>query len=400
MNEKYPMNRGMLFVGAYVGILLAANNATFSIISRGLSQANGWELNDLTFAYPLNLLVLCIVGIFAGIYSDQKGTRKLMFYGGILGTLGWIMTGWSVNPVMFYCSFGILCGVAEGFLYTPILTQTLKWFPGKRGVMSGVLLSAAALGPFLMSPIFQKGGSTLGFPMTLTAFGCCFFIVGLVFSRYQPGIAEMQQAESNNPAVEMTDFHPREMVHTLAFYVLLLLLMALSCSGNMMTGTLYTIAIEQVHMPAAQAAWMVSLSTLSNLAGRLSYGRINDKIGPYKSLTLSILCTVGALSLLCTGAAGKTMVFCACIAVIGFSFAGPLVIFPSVTQQFFGSHYFGVNYGIVFLGYSIAAFIGPRIALSLFSHTGSFESAYRISAAITIAGGGLLFLLKQIRKAQ
>lgn len=398
MNEKHPINRGMLFAGSYVGILLAANNATFSIISRGLSQTKGWELNDLTFAYPLNLLVLCIVGIFAGIYSDQKGTRKLMFCGGILGTLGWVLTGWSVNPVMFYCSFGILCGVAEGFLYTPVLTQTLKWFPEKRGVMSGVLLSAAALGPFIMSPIFQKGGSVLGFPITMTAFGCCFLIVGIVFSRYQPGFAEMQQTESKNTEVGATDLHPREMIHTLAFYVILLLLMALSCGGNMMTGTLYTIAIEQVHMPAAQAAWMVSLSTLANLVGRLSYGRINDKIGAYKSLTLSILCTVGALLLLCTGAAGKTMVFCACIAVIGFSFAGPLVIFPSVTQQFFGSHYFGVNYGIVFLGYSIAAFIGPRIALSLFSHTGSFVSAYRISALIAIAGGGLLFLLKQIKK--
>ena len=400
MNKQCPMNRVMLFAGAYVGILLAANNATFSIISRGLSQERGWELNSLTFAYPLNLLVLCIVGIFAGIYSDQKGTRKLMLCGGILGTLGWILTGWSVNPIMFYCSFGILCGVAEGFLYTPVLTQTLKWFPEKRGVMSGILLSAAALGPFIMSPIFQKGGSTLGFPMTMTIFGCCFLIVGLLFSKYQPGLTEMQQTESKNFTIGTDDIHPREMVHTWAFYVILLLLMALSCGGNMMTGTLYTIAIEQVHMHAEQAAWMVSLSTLANLSGRLSYGRINDKIGPYKALVLSILCTVGALLLLCTGAAGKTMVFCACIAVIGFSFAGPLVIFPSVTQYFFGSHYFGVNYGIVFLGYSIAAFIGPRIALSLFSHTGSFVSAYRISAVITIAGGGLLFLLKQIKKSR
>lgn len=396
-DKKRPINRGLLFIGSYAGIFLAATNATFSIVSRGLADANGWVLNDLTFAYPLNLLVLCIVGIFAGVYSDKNGTSNLMLFGCLFGAAGWILTGFSVNPLMFYLSFGLICGVAEGLLYTPVLTQTLKWFPEKKGVMSGALLSAAALGPFIMGPMFGSGFRSLGVSAVLAIFGCGFLVVLVLFRRYQPGAGRAARA-GEDCAGESSDIPPSRMLCSPAFYVLILLLMALSCGGNMMIGTLYTIAIEQVHLPAEQAAWVVSISTLSNLGGRLSFGPINDRIGSQRSLVFGIVFTMAALLVLCTSAAAHRIVFCCCVAVIGFCFAGPLVIFPTLTQRFFGSKYFGVNYGIVFLGYSIAAFIGPRIALNLFTQTGSFDDAYVIAAAITALGVVLLGLLGLLQK--
>lgn len=397
MNQIHPGNRVLLFIGSYAGIFLAATNATFSIVSREIAKANGWDLNHLTYAYPLNLLVLCIVGIFAGIYADKKGTAKLMLYGCLFGAAGWMMTGFSMNPFMFYISFGLICGVAEGLLYTPVLTQTLKWFPEKKGVMSGALLSAAALGPFVMGPLFRAGFGRIGVPAVLTIFGGSFIAVLVLFHKYQPASGRLADTEKDT-RIDIQDVPPGKMIQIPVFYVLIVLLMALSCGGNMMIGTLYTIAIEQVRMSAEQAAWVVSISTLANLAGRLSFGPVNDRIGWRKSLVISIFSTMTALLLLCTDAADRGIVFCCCIAVIGFCFAGPLVTFPTLTQHFFGSRYFGVNYGIVFLGYSVAAFIGPKIALNLFAQTGSFTNAYLIAASITALGVILLILLSVMQR--
>ena len=63
--------------------------------------------------------------------------------------------------------------------------------------------------------------------------------------------------------------------------------------------------------------------------------------------------------------------FILCICLVGFSFGGLLVVFAPIVKNVFGSRFYHRNYGLIFIGYGIGAFVGPEISASFYDSTGS-----------------------------
>jgi len=375
-------DRRIIFLGAWISIFLLAVNATFSVLSNNLALERNWSLSDITWAYPLYLFVLSIVGIIAGRYSDKHDCTKLVFFGGIICGLGWIFSG-AVNSIpLFFLSFGIITPIGAGMMYNPLLTSTIKWFPDVSGKASGLLLSAASMGPFIMSPILTAGYTSIGVKQTLLYFGAVVIVLPVLFSKTQIKAPENYVPEGWDPKtndkkeevekVKVNNYTPKEMLKTGAFYKLLFIFMAVAAAGNMMIGVLYTIATVQMEFTPSLAAIAVSVSTISNFIGRLSFGVIYDKIGGTKSLLLSFFITTVSLILISFTTPSAVVIFFTGVALLGFAFGGPMVVFPPLTRQAFGPNNLGNNYGIIFFGYSLAAFVGPRIATYFFELNGAF----------------------------
>ncbi|WP_329773486.1 hypothetical protein [Catenibacterium mitsuokai] len=51
-----------------------------------------------------------------------------------------------------------------------------------------------------------------------------------------------------------------------------------------------------------------------------------------------------------------------CIALVGFSFGGLLVVFAPMVKIIFGSKFYNRNYGLIFISYDISAFVGSKIS--------------------------------------
>ncbi|MET3322446.1 UNVERIFIED_ORG: OFA family oxalate/formate antiporter-like MFS transporter [Peribacillus simplex] len=98
-----------------------------------------------------------------------------------------------------------------------------------------------------------------------------------------------------------------------------------------------------------------SISTLSNFVGRLSFGVIYDKFGSYIALLINLIMTISALLLMTVATNMPFFIFC--IIMLGFSFGGLLVVCPPLTSQSFSPKNLGMNYAIVFLGYSGGALL-------------------------------------------
>jgi OFA family oxalate/formate antiporter-like MFS transporter len=80
-------------------------------------------------------------------------------------------------------------------------------------------------------------------------------------------------------------------------------------------------------------------------------------------------------------------------------FGGTLGIFPSIVAEKFGMKYYGVNYGITFIGYSAAAFFGPKIAVQVAgANNGSFTNAFYIALVLSLVGIALTTLFIRIEK--
>ncbi|MBD7935976.1 OFA family MFS transporter [Cytobacillus sp. Sa5YUA1] len=404
-SKKAP-NRWFIFTSAWIIIFLVASIAIFSVFSEPMTNLHGWSSADYNLAYSLYTLIFAIVAIFAGMITDRYGVKWLMYIGGLLFGLGWFLTASVTTIPMLYVAFSLIAGSGAGMMYNSALVTAMRWFPDKGGKISGLLLSSAAIGPFILSPIAAIIIEHFGVLVSFRILGIVFFIgvwaVGWLMytapANFRPKgwTSPLEEEQSQTKKATILNLNWKQMLATPLFYLLFLTLVAASTAGTMMVSSASVIAQDQVGLTATVGAVIVSISTLSNFVGRLAFGVIYDKFGSYTALIINLVMTIAALLLLTM--ATSLVYFTICIIILGFAFGGLLVVFPPLTSQSFGPKNFGMNYAIVFLGYSGGAFVGPRIASYFKETTGSFTTAYVAAAILTAIGIGLVGLVLFLNK--
>ena len=74
-------------------------------------------------------------------------------------------------------------------------------------------------------------------------------------------------------------------------------------------------------------------------------------------------------------------------------------VFPPIVMENYGPKNQGVNYGIIFCGYSIAAFFGPKVAANMATaNNGDFTKAFYVAIVIAVVGLGLNLLYSALKK--
>ena len=184
------------------------------------------------------------------------------------------------------------------------------------------------------------------------------------------------------------------MVQTPIFWVLLMMFIFANAAGTMMVSATSPIAQNQIGLSAMDAALGVSLMTLFNMFGRISFGFIYDKLKGWHSLIFVLV--MNGLSMIMLTMAHTYIYFIICIALVGFSFGGLLVVFAPMVKIIFGFQYYNRNYGLIFIGYGIGAFIGPKISASFCDMTGSYVMGYIGSALLAAIAIVLVIIAKKM----
>lgn len=285
-------------------------------------------------------------------------------------------------------------------IYQACLPTALKWFPDKSGSISGLVQAGAACGPFIMSPIAQMLIDNYGAQSACKILGIIFLIgVGLVAWMIVPcpdGWTPEGWVPSTEQSKELNtkDYNIPQMVKTPIFWILLLMFIFANAAGTMMVSATSPIAQNQIGLSAMDAALCVSLMTLFNMFGRIAFGFIYDKLKGWNSLLLVLV--INGISMLMLTIADSYIYFILCIALVGFSFGGLLVVFAPMVKIIFGSKYYNRNYGLIFIGYGIGAFVGPKISASFYDATGSYVMGYLGSAILAALAIALILIAKKM----
>lgn len=388
--------RWMVFAGVWLQSLFTSATAFFSLFSLPLTTQFGWSSSDFSMAYTIYMFVYCAVGFFGGYLAEKLQPRVAIYIGLVFFAGGWFLTGFATSIPQLYLFYGLFAGAGAGTIYPACLPTALKWFPDKSGSISGLVQAGAACGPFIMSPIAQWLIDSYGAQMACRILGIVFLIgVGAVAwmivpcpegwlpEGWKPSTTQSQELNRKN-------YNIPQMVATPVFWVLLVMFIFANAAGTMMVSATSPIAQNQIGQSAMTAAMCVSAMTLFNMIGRISFGFIYDKLKGWNSLILVLL--LNGISMLMLTVAKSLPYFLVCVALVGFSFGGLLVVFAPMVRIIFGSRFYNRNYGLIFIGYGIGAFVGPKISASFYDSTGSYVMGY-IGSAILAAAAILLVLL-------
>ena len=394
--------RWRVFAGVWIQSLFTSATACFSLFCLPLCNQFGWSTSDFSMAYTIYMFIYCAVGFIGGILAEKLQPRVAIYMGLALFAGGWVLTGFANTIPFLYVAYGVIAGAGAGMIYPACLPTSLIWFRDKSVSICGLVEAGAACGPFIMSRIAQMLISTYGAQTACKILGVIFLIgVGAVAWMIVPcpdGWTPEGWTPSTTQSKELNtkDYNIPQMVKTPIFWVLVVMFIFANAAGTMMVSATSPIAQKQIGLNAMSAALCVSLMTLFNMFGRISFGFIYDKLKGWNSLILVLL--INGVSMLMLTMAHSYAYFILCIALVGFSFGGLLVVFAPMVKIIFGSKFYNRNYGLIFIGYGIGAFVGPKISASFFDATGSYVMGYIGSAILAALAIVLVLVAKKLQK--
>lgn len=389
---KKSMNRWFVVMGAVLLQVCLGAIYSWSLFNQPLMDKFGWTKDQVVMTYSIAIFVFAFSTIFSGRLQDKIGPRKVATIGGILYGTGLILASMATSLPMLYISYGVLAGAGVGFAYVCPLSTCVKWFPEKKGFITGIAVGAFGAGSLIFKSVIQYFLATVGVSSTFMYLGIIYMtlvVIGAQFLR----LPEAQATNIKSSVPEEASYTVGEMIKTRSFIVTFATYLVACMPGLLVIGLAKDIGIEMVNLDAATAANAVALIALFNAGGRLAWGTISDKLGRVRSVTLMFVIT--AISLLVMSLVQMNFVlFFVCLAGIASSFGGFLAVFPTITGDFFGIKNLGANYGVVYQAYGIAALIGPVIK----KNSSSLSQTFLIAAGFAIVGFALTFLAKSPEK--
>jgi nitrate/nitrite transporter NarK len=291
-------------------------------------------------------------------------------------------------------------------IYGCTISNSIKFFPDKRGLVGGVTTAAYGLSSVIIPPIANVIISGSGITSAFIIIGITFLIIicGASFfiekcpADFVPSGWAPKKAEFSRAATE--DKNWKGMLASPIFYVMILLLISGAFAGLMCVSQASPIAQKMVGLSAAAATTVVSVLALFNTGGRILAGYVSDKIGRINTLAITSLLSVAGLILLYLSGESSAVTFYMGISMIGLSFGALMGVFPGFTADQFGAKNNSVNYGIMFIGFALAGYFGPSIMRNVYSLDGSYQRAFVIAAICGLTGFILTFVYKWAVKYQ
>jgi OFA family oxalate/formate antiporter-like MFS transporter len=198
---------------------------------------------------------------------------------------------------------------------------------------------------------------------------------------------------------------PGQMVRTGGFWLLWLMFVLAATAGLMVIGNIKSAAIAIDSSATIWATLILGVYSLCNAGGRIVWGAVSDRIGRENTM-FAMFAILAAAMFFFSYISPPSMPFFAVSwpivmvvgAVIGFCFGGNFALFPASTADLYGSKNVGKNYGVVFTAYGIAGILGGLVAGLFVQWTGSYMTAFFITALLAILAALLTFALKSVRK--
>lgn len=380
--------RWLTLAGTVVMQFALGSVYTWSLFNGKLSAKLDEPISQVAFSFGLLSLGLAIASSVAGKLQERFGVRNVAIGAGILMAIGFYLTAHASNIYLLWLSAGVLVGLADGAGYLMSLSNCVKWFPERKGVISACAIGAYGLGSLGFKFI-------CGYLLSVTSLENTFIIWGaMAMTMIIIGALMMTDAPAQQPtqnALGTTrDYTLAESMRLPQYWMLALMFLTACMSGLYIIGVAKDIGESLVHLTSQTAANAVTVIAIANLSGRLVLGVLSDKMARIRVISLAQIVSLAGMSLLLFTQMNETSFYLS-VACVAFSFGGTITVYPSLVSDFFGLNNLTKNYGVIYLGFGIGSVLGSLIA-SLF---GGFTVIFSLIATLLTLSLATSLLIRQ-----
>jgi OFA family oxalate/formate antiporter-like MFS transporter len=394
---KLP-NRWLIAAAGVLMQIALGSVYAWSVFRIPLTKTYGWTVPEVTVAFELAILVLGFAAFAGGLWMRKSGPRTIAITAGLLYGIGTFLAGPSHTLPMLYLTYGVLGGAGLGLGYIVPVATLIRWFPDKRGLITGIAVAGFGAGALITAPVAQQLIASSGIAGTFEILGVAYLVIvvasalfmqnppeGYLPAGYQtPTIATAQSSAQT--------FTIKEALKTWQWYGLWLILFLNTTAGIAIISQASPMAQEISRVDAATAATLVGLISIANGAGRFLWAWLSDAIGR-KAVFLTMFLVQAALFFLLSTVSTFGLLTALCCAIL-LCYGGGFGTMPAFAADYFGSKDVGSIYGLMLTAWGTAGVVGPTLIAQVRQSTGHYQGAMRIMSIITLVSAVVPLLLR------
>ncbi len=390
-SDRLPNRWGIAVAAVVMQICLGAVYG-WSVFKKPLMGTEHWTETQVQLNFTLAIFFLGVGTIIGGLWQDRKGPRVVASVAGVIYGIGYLLAGFFTtahNLNGLYFAYGALTGIGMGMGYICPVATLVKWFPERRGLMTGVAVCGYGAGALVMSPVAARLIISHGVPFTFEALGAVYLVLVVAAAQFyaNPPVGWKPEGWAPTSAVAKAagtyDYSVKEAMGTWQFWLLWAMLFLNVSAGIMIISQASPMAQQMVGMTAIQAAAMVGLISIFNGLGRVFWAWVSDHLG--RARVYFLLYLIQVVIFFSLPKIHNLSLFSLCFAVIGLCYGGGFGTMPSFTADFFGAKYMGGIYGIILLAWGAAAIPSPIMIARLHQSTGAFDTSIYVIAGVLAA---------------
>lgn len=290
-------------------------------------------------------------------------------------------------------------GIGLGFGYIVPVAVLLKWFPDRRGLITGIAVGGFGAGALVTAPVAARLIQSVGVLQTFAYLGIGYLIVTLAGGAFMQNPPDGWKPEGWTPTPSQIsrqgarDYKLGEAVATWQYWALWLLLFLNVSAGISLISQESPIFQELgklTGVTALIAAGMVGVVAIGNAVGRVFWASVSDVITRKVTFFVMFLIQLALFWVLpnLTSATSLTVVSF----IILMCYGGGFGTMPAFAADYFGAKNVGPIYGLMLTAWGFASAFGPLLIAKMRETSGTYRGALHY-IAIGIGLSALLPLL-------
>ncbi|KAG0233619.1 major facilitator superfamily domain-containing protein [Mortierella sp. GBAus27b] len=397
-----PYNRWLMFPAAFIFQAICGSLYAWSVFNTPIDKylfdvgpdgkTPRQEKTAITFYIAVGFFGLSAA--INGPWLERAGPRKAALIGTTLFFIGNMVAAIGIHFKLIgliYFGYGVIGGTGLGLCYISPVSALQKWFPDRRGLAAGFAVCGFGAGSIALAKVPTPLTAAVGLTECFVVLGCCYFAIMflccLVFRVPPPGfivngldiyrnrVNENGDVEAYNAGKDHGVQDPSmnlsliDSIFSRDYRLIYLMFFGNSIAGLVFLSRLTNIITDIFGKDANTASTIVSINGGFNLAGRLFFSSMSDRLGRKNCYVIMLVCQVVALASLPTLMQQQNYpAFLALIWILTACYGGGFGTIPAFLCDMFGPTNIGALHGIILTAWSIAGVGGGLIFTAVYDH--------------------------------
>jgi len=366
----------------------------WSVFRIPLTKAFGWTISQVTLTFTIAILMLGFAAFVGGLWMRKSGPRRVAIVAGIFYGAGVFLASFSGGHLYWlYFSYGFLGGIGLGLGYIVPVATLVKWFPDKRGMITGIAVAGFGAGALITAPIATRLIASVGVLKTFAVLGIAYFIavtVAALFIKDPPqGFAPAGWKPTAAQTKQRTDrdYTLGEALGKWQWYALWAMLFLNTSAGISIISQAAPMAQEITRVSAAVAAGMVGIISIANGYGRFLWAWLSDAIGR-RAVFFTMFLIQAVVFAVIPHVTGFGL-FTTLAFIVLLCYGGGFGTMPAFATDYFGPTNVGSIYGLMLTAWGFAGVFGPMLIANIRQSTGHYSQALSVIAGIVLVSAVL-----------